>query len=115
MASEVAFLRRPIPAVIRGQRCDLLTTGHLARAVGRTPRTIRNWGAMNLLPKPPFVLRPESFRNRRWLYPAGFVEALAEIAESGIIGTTMDWHNREIFERMIDDAEEEFIRPLLGV
>ena len=70
---------------------------------------------MNLLPKPPFVLHPESFRNRRWLYPAGFVEALAEIAESGIIGLTMDWHNREIFERMIDDAEEEFIRPLLGV
>ncbi len=85
VADRTPFLRRPIPAVISGQECQLLTTGHLAHALGRTPRTIRTWRAMNLLPKPPFVIHAQSLRSRRWLWPSGFVNALAEIADSGRI------------------------------
>jgi hypothetical protein len=68
---------------------------------------------MNRLPKAPFVLHPESFRNRRWLYPAGFVEALAEIAKSCMTGTRMDPMNWDVFRRMVYDAEEQHIPPLL--
>lgn len=113
MADGTHFLRRPIPAVINGQKCELLGTGSLACAVERTPRTIRTWRAMNVLPTP-FVLHPESFRNRRWLYPAGFVAAMVEIAESGIIGTTMDPMNWDIFVRMVYDADKHYILPLVG-
>jgi len=114
MASEKPFLRRPISAAIRGQKCELLTSGHLAHAVARTPRTIRAWQQMNLLPKAPFVLHPESFRNRRWLWPSDFVDAMVEIAESGVIGTRLDYRSWDLFERMVDDAEGQHILPLLG-
>lgn len=92
----------------------MLTTGHLACAVDRTPRTIRTWRKRGLLPGPPFVIHSDSFRNRRWLYPVGFVEALAEIAENGLIGSKMDPTNWYVFSRMVHDADQEFIRPLLG-
>lgn len=114
MAGETSFLRRPIPAVINGQWCELLTTGHLARAVGRTPRTLRTWQAMNLLPQAPFVLDYHSVRQRRWLYPAAFVERMAEIADSGIIGKRMKHWDYFLFEHIVDDAEAEFINPLLA-
>ena len=45
-------------------------------------RTLRTWREMNLLPQAPFVLDYNSPRKRRWLYPAAFVECLADIAES---------------------------------
>lgn len=69
---------------------------------------------MNLLPKPPFVLHYNSLCKRRWLYPADFVEALAEIASCGVIGKRMDHDKWWTFEQMVDEAEAEFITPLLG-
>ena len=114
MTEQTAFLRKPISAIIRSNKCQLVTTGHVAHALRRTPRTVRYWQEMCLLPKPPFVLNSHSIRSRRWLYPADFVEALAEIAESGLIGDRIDQQNVAIVEHMIDDAEAEFITPLLG-
>lgn len=69
---------------------------------------------MNLLPQAPFVLDYNSPRKRRWLYPAAFVECLADIAESGLIGERMNHWDYFLFEHMVDDAEERFINPLLA-
>jgi len=113
MQAHVRNLRHPIRVTIDGETVELVTSGHLAAAVGRTPRTIRNWRAMNLLPKPPFVLHFKSPGACRWLYPADFVKAMAEITASGVIGNRMPKDRWDEFESMVDAAEEEFISPLL--
>jgi len=112
--TDVRNLRHPIRVTIDDETVELVTSGYLAAAVGRTPRTIRNWRALNLLPPAPFVLHFKSFSRRRWLYPLDFVDAVAEIAAVCEIGRRMRRDRWLQWEQMVDEAEEQFISPLLG-
>src|ERR1700733_9348258 len=97
VSTSSRFLRHPITTVIRGEQCQLVTTGHLAAAIRRTPRTVRRWQEMRLLPPPPFFLDYSSSCNRRWLYPSEFIERLAEVFDSGVIGNRLDQQDFLVF------------------
>jgi len=115
VSAHIRNLRHPVEVEIDGRRYSLVTTGYLAAAIGRTPRTVRLWQEQSLLPRAPFVLHFKSPYARRWLYPAEFVDAVADIAAVCETGKRMDKSKWDSWEKMIDDAEEEFISPLLGL
>lgn len=77
--------------------------GDLARAVGRSPGTIRRWEAAGVLPRCPYrtgtVNDP---RGQRRAYPATYAEAVAEIAEEErIIGRKIaDFSKTKFVERV---------------
>lgn len=65
-----------------GSALNVYRIGDLARAVGRSPGTVRRWEATGVLPRCPYRTGPvNDVRAHRRAYPARYVEAVAEIAE----------------------------------
>jgi hypothetical protein len=112
MESNVKYLRSPIKTEIGGRPCTLLTIGHLAHALGRTPWTIRHWTRLGLLPPAPFDLRPEDPRRRRRLYPQPFVLALADIAALDYVGARLDRNQWQRFQVEVWEAYQATVVPL---
>lgn len=106
-------LRHPIRTQINGQPVVLLTVGHLARALARTPWTVRHWQCLGLLPLPPFAIREEDFQRRRWLYPESFVEALAEVIERNGVGPRLERREWGAFQQQVAAAYRATVEPLL--
>jgi MerR HTH family regulatory protein len=66
---------------VEGVRVECVSVGVLAAALQRTPRTIRYWQAMGLLPRAPLVVASDDPRGVRRYYPVKLVEALREVVE----------------------------------
>lgn len=114
MVDKIKSLHRPIEVVINGQRCEMLTIGHVAHAVGRTTWTVRYWTKIGLFPVTPFFWDPSETRARFRLYPLPFVESLQAITNKGYSGRRLD---RESWARFQDDvfrAYKETVTPLLS-
>ena len=104
---------RRVTATINGTNITLLSSGYLARALGRTGWTVRHWIKLGLLPPAPFVISPDVPRTRRPLYPEQYLDALTEIAWRLRIGSRMDYANRRSFHAEVARAYEEIVVPLL--
>jgi hypothetical protein len=114
MYQSPKFLRHPIVHEINGQKCTLLTVGHLANCLGRSTWTIRHWTRVGLLPEPVFHLNPGNPHARRTLYPEPYVLALADIIDRGYVGRRL---NRAEWLRFQDEAWAAFsatVLPLIG-
>lgn len=114
MVDRIRWLHQPIEVVINGERCKMLTIGHLANAVGRTTWTVRYWTKCGLVPPTPFYWDPSENRARFRLYPQPFVESLETIAAKGYLGRRLD---RQDWARFRDDvlrAYNDTVTPLLG-
>jgi hypothetical protein len=107
----VPGLRR-VTATINGTNITLLSSGYLARALGRTGWTVRHWIKLGLLPPAPFVISPDVPGTRRPLYPEQYLDALTEIAWRLRIGSRMDYANRRSFHAEVARAYEEIVVPL---
>lgn len=105
-------LRRPVLVEHFGEVYRFLTIGYLAEAVGRTPRTIRRWQEVGLLPKPEIFLYPRRLPAKRGLYPEGLVTALRQVASRGGIGPRLEWQEWDRFRDEAWSAYEVAMRPL---
>ena len=106
-------LRRPIQSNINGKSVTLLTSGYMARAIGRSTWSVKHWRRLGLLPQPPFVLHADVQESRRYLYPATFVKCLAEIAREPYVIRRLERNDWERFHREVSRAYEKTIVPLL--
>lgn len=106
------FLRHPIDYEINGRKCVLLTVGHLANALHRSPWTVRHWTRLGILPEAPFDLDPNEPRLRKRLYPKPFVDALAAITEDKYSGPRLDRHQWQQFQHDVWAAYQETVMPL---
>ena len=114
MVESVKGLRRPILTEVNGQRCVLYTSGWVAHVLQRTPWTIRWWQRKGLFPEPPFHINPDHPQNKRGLYPAEFLEALAEIAGRPYFMERLDHYDWKRFYNDVSAAWEATVVPLLG-
>ena len=112
MYQSPKFLRHPIAHEANGQRCTLLTIGHLAHALGRSTWTVRYWTRLGLLPEPVFHLSPGSPKAHRTLYPEPYVLALAEIIDQGYVGLRLDREQWRRFQLDAWTAYQETVVPL---
>jgi hypothetical protein len=108
-------LRHPIITTINGNRCELVTVGHLAAALGRSSWTVRYWTQLGLLPEAPFDLNPGDTHRRRRLYPRPFVNALAELVDRDYMGPRLDREWWQQFQADVWVAYSETVVPLVGV
>lgn len=106
-------LRRPIQSNINGKSVTLLTSGYMARAIGRSTWSVKHWRRLGLLPQPPFVLHADVQESRRYLYPATFVRSVAEIARQGYVVRRLDRSDWNRFHAEVRQAYEKTIVPLL--
>ena len=99
---------RVIVGRVYGKRIRCVTVGGLAAALGRSPRTIRLWERTGLLPKAPFLLRPDNPRAQRRLYPEQLVEVFAQVAKSEGFGrrrrSGLDDRHRDQLWAVYDDV-----------
>ena len=70
-------------AQVEGQPVELLTIEELARAVRRSPTTVRRWERQGLIPGAAYRLRTSSSKGRRRLYTQAQVSA----ARAGAVTT----------------------------
>jgi len=114
MAKTTKNLRRPIPTTINGQSCLMLTIGHLANAVGRTPWTVKHWIQVGLIPPSPVLERPDTPNLRRRMWPAEFVAAMREIGKQDYMVGRLDRRDFGRFHTEVMEAYKTHIGPLLG-
>jgi hypothetical protein len=107
---HIKNLHGPIHAEIEGQKCTLLTVGHMAHALGRSVRTISRWESMGLFPTAPFVMSPTVQRR---LFPAPFVEAVAVIVHDEAVGRRLDQRDWPRFQDAVFEAFKMTVGPLL--
>jgi hypothetical protein len=110
MDRTTKYLRRPIEAEISGQPVTLLTIGHLAREVNRTPWTIHYWQRIGLLPQLPFFTNHPNPLYRRGVYPEPFVLRVADMFIRNGIGERLgredwEWFRDEVFAAFQDTME----------
>lgn len=72
---------RPRILKIGGVDREFFTIGHLAKALGRKPVTIRGWERAGVIPKPTFRKPSEDPRGTRRLYTRAQVEGILRIAD----------------------------------
>ncbi len=113
MAERIKNLRHPITGVINGHRVELLTVGHLARAVGRTPWTVKHWTKVGLLPPAQVIERADISNLRRYLWPAPFVAAMGAIARKDYVIRRLERKDWPKFHAEVLRAYGETIAPLL--
>jgi len=82
------FLGKPHRFIIGGKEMDFFSTGQLARALERSPQTIRKWEARGIIPQSKFIL-PGNFnddRGKRRYYSREQVLAIINIAiDEGVL------------------------------
>jgi hypothetical protein len=79
---------KPRKYVVAGVETEFFTVGHLARALGRQPVTIRKWEREGIIPKSTYQSpgRDDDPRGRRRLYTRAQVEGMVRIAhEEGVL------------------------------
>ena len=113
MANATKNLRRPLTIEINGHECVMLTIGHLANAVGRTPWSINQWIRAGLIPPSPVLERPDTPNLRRRLWPAEFVAAMRVIGKQDYVVRRLDRRDFRRFHSEVMDAYELTIAPLL--
>jgi hypothetical protein len=113
MDNSTKGLRHPIVRTINGHRCELLTVGHVAAALGRSSWTVRYWTRLGLLPEAPFDLNPGDAHRRRRLYPRPFVHALAELVDRDYKGTRLERESWQQFQKDVWAAYCETVVPLI--
>ena len=106
-------LRHPILATVNGHRCELLTIGHLAAALGRSSWTVRYWTRLGLLPEAPFDLHPGEPHRRRRLYPRLFVDALAELVDRDFSGPRLERESWQQFQTAVWAKYGETVVPYI--
>lgn len=114
MAKRIKNLRHPITAVVNGHPCELLTVGHLARAVGRTPWTVKHWQRIGLLPRPQVILNPKVPQARRGLYKSDFVAEMKVIGKKDYLYPRLDRADWQKFHSDVMRAYEKTIAPFLS-
>ena len=65
---------------VNGQIVECVPISEFAKAISRSPITVRSWQRSGLLPRP-YVLHADNPRACRRYYPTSFVEAAKQIAE----------------------------------
>jgi hypothetical protein len=105
---------RTIRIVLHGREHEMVTIGHLARALGRTVWTVKSWEQLGLLPRAAFVLNPNSLSARRRLYPPAYVDALQEIRKQGYLGRRLDRDQWQRFHAEVWAAYQATVTPLLA-
>jgi hypothetical protein len=65
VTKKVPFLRRPIQIDIEGKSFDFVTIGYVARALARTPTTIKICEKYGLFPSAPYLLNSKDISARR--------------------------------------------------
>lgn len=114
MDNSTKGLRHPIITTIDGHRCELLTVGHVAAALGRSSWTVRYWTRLGLLPEAPFDLNYGDAHRRRRLYPRPFVLALAELVQRDYPCPRLDRESWQQFQKDVWAAYKETVLPLTG-
>lgn len=95
---------------VSGVEIEFFTVGHLSKALGRKPVTIRKWEADGVIPKPTYQRNSEDPRGRRRLYTRAQVEGIVEIArQEGILKS----HNRPIKNTMFTERVIKLFKELL--
>jgi hypothetical protein len=113
MGYSTKHLQRPIHVQIGGESYELLTTGHLQRALNRSGWTLRRWQTEGLLPPTPLFIRSDSPSGRRGLFPRDFVEAAHVIAARKEVGRRLDRCDWEAFRHDIGVAHHLYVQPVL--
>ena|GEM_PF-4677207 len=113
MVTKLKNHRRPITTTINGKSVTLLTSGYMARAIGRSTWSVKHWRRLGLLPQPPFVLHADVQESRRYLYPATFVKSVAEIARQDYVVRRLEREHWQRFHAEVLQAYEKTIVPLL--
>ena len=114
VVSKIKGHRHPIITQIKGQEVTLLTVAYVAKAIGRSKWSVKHWQRLGLLPEPPFVLHPDVQEARRYLYPATFVQCLAEIASQDYVVRRLERQDWQRFQNEVWTAYETTVAPLLG-
>ena len=114
MARHLRNHRRPIRITTEAGDVQLLTIGHVAAAVGRTPWTIKHWHRLELLPPAPFVINAQRQNLRRRLYPEPFVRELARITARRYSGPRLDYNQWRSFQIEARAAYDRIVVPLTG-
>jgi hypothetical protein len=114
MARHVKNLRHAIRLTVDGSDYDLLGIGHLARAVGRSPSTVKRWQLLGLLPEAPYILNPAKSNIRRRWYLATYVDSLAQIMAMYYPKARLDRTCWTPFREQAHDAFARLVLPLVG-
>lgn len=78
--------RNPRHLTVNGKPIELFSVGHLAKALGRVPVTIRKWEKDGTIPKATFRKPSDDPRGQRRLYSRAQIEGLVKIAkEEGLL------------------------------
>ena len=91
-----------------------MTVAYVAKAIGRSKWSVKHWQRLGLLPEPPFVLHPDVQEARRYLYPATFIDCLAQIASQDYVVRRLDREDWQRFHNEVYEAYERTVAPLLG-
>ena len=113
MEYSTKHLQGPVHVRVGHESYELLTVGHLQRALNRSSWTLRRWQAEGLLPPTPLFIRSDSAAGRRGLFPRQFVEAAFTIAASREVGRRLDRGDWESFRHDIAVAHQMYVQPVL--
>ena len=94
--------------IVDGRHTALVTIGHCARALRRTPTRLKQWEQMGIFPPAPF----RSTRNQQRLYPTEFLRSIRLIAEQDYFGTRLDRANWVRFQSEVWAAHNAALAPL---
>jgi len=67
--------------IVRGRQIEFFYVGQVARAIGRSPVTLRAWEASNVIPKSGYIKPGKDVRGRRRLYTRAQAEAIVRLAK----------------------------------
>jgi len=113
MPKSTKNLRRPIHTTINGHPCTMLTIGHLALALGRTPWSVKRLIKVGLIPPATCLERPDTPNLRRRLWPAQFVAAMRVIGKQDYMAVRLDRKDWDRFQQEVEAAYRDTIEPLL--
>ena len=102
----------PYEVTAHGRRLSVFTAGAVAKALGRSRRTLVLWEKAGILPTAGLWRNLDSRGGRRRLYPAKFVEDLTWWAEEMELGRRISMERAGYLAQELRRLHDEALAPL---